>query len=240
MRRLGFHGWRAALWLALVFFGLGAHGDDRVFFRENFDTLDAWEPLYFPGITRHSVYKIEVQGQSSVLKATSDDAASALVHRQAFDAAAYPILRWRWKVTTVYADGDYRRKSGDDYPMRVYVLFAYDPDRASIGMRLRYGLARAIYGRYPPYASLNYIWANRADETEKIFSPYTDRSLMIPLEHGPQKVGQWIEERVDLLEDYRAAFGRDPPPKAALAVMIDSDNTGGEATAYLDFIEVGK
>ena len=49
-----------------------------------------------------------------------------------------------------------------------------------------------------------------------------------------------MEESVNVLEDYRKAFGKDPPAMAGLAVMSDTDNTGESAEAYLDFIEAGK
>ena len=45
-------------------------------------------------------------------------------------------------------------------------------------------------------------------------------------------------ESVNILEDYRKAFGVDPPATAGLAVMSDTDNAGGSAAAYIDFIEV--
>jgi hypothetical protein len=149
-------------------------------------------------------------------------------------------LRWRWKVDRVYAQGNYRLKSGDDYPLRVYVLFAYDPERAGLATRLKYGLAHTLYGRYPPSAALNYIWANRTEESEPVVSPYTDQAVLIPLRQGPGQVGQWVTEQVNLLEDYRRAFGQAPPAEASLAVMSDGDNTGEGATAYIDFIEVGR
>lgn len=217
---------------------LFAHADDGLLFREDFQTLDRWEPLYFDGIERHSRYEIRRRGEASVLAATSDDSASALVHQRRYKLRDYPVLKWRWKVDHVYAGGDYRRKAGDDYPLRIYVMFAYDPDRASIGTRLQYGLAKAIYGRYPPHSSLNYIWANREDATEWVPNPYTDRAIMIPLERGTRKLGAWVEETVNVLEDYRKAFGSEPPAEASLAVMSDGDNTGEGTTAFIDFIEV--
>ena len=61
---------------------------------------------------------------------------------------------------------------------------------------------------------------------------------MIVLEKGKEQVGRWVEESVDVLADYRKAFGRDPPATAGLAVMSDTDNTGGYAVVSLDFIEV--
>ena len=100
-------------------------------------------------------------------------------------------------------------------------------------------LAKIIFGHYPPQNCINYIWANRNDATERVFSPFTDRAVMIPLQSGPEKVGRWVEEKVNALADYRRAFGGEPPGVASLAVMSDADNTGEGATAYLDYIKVG-
>lgn len=63
---------------------------------------------------------------------------------------------------------------------------------------------------------------------------------MIVLEEGKERTGRWVEESVNVLEDYRRVFGKDPPATATLAVMSDTDNAGGSAVAYLDFIEVRK
>jgi len=216
------------------------HAADTVFMRETFETLDSWEPLFFPGIDRHTHYAIQKQGGSNILVAASSNSASALVYKQTFHIVEFPIIRWRWKVDKVYAGGNYRLKSGDDYPMRVYVLFAFDPDTSTIGMNISYGILKTLYGHYPPHSTLNYIWANRPEETEPVASPFTDRSIMIPLEHGPQKVGQWVEETVNVLEDYRRVFGTDPPSDATLAIMNDSDNTGDAATSSIEWIEVLK
>lgn len=109
-----------------------------------------------------------------------------------------------------------------------------------MGMRIKYELIRTLYGRYPPHSSLNYIWANQPDEVAPVGSPFSERSIMIPLQHGPQKVGQWVEETVNVLEDYKRFFGGNPPPEAALAIMNDSDNTGERSTSYIRFIEVLK
>ena len=60
---------------------------------------------------------------------------------------------------------------------------------------------------------------------------------MIPLRHGTAELGKWLDEEVNILEDYRKALGEDPPRWANLAVMGDSDNTGESSVAYIDFIE---
>jgi hypothetical protein len=216
-----------------------ALGADQPFpFREEFDSLTQWEPLTFPKIQAHSTYTLVKEGGKSVLKAESSASASAIVCRRTFNVFKTPRLRWRWRVGQLSDRGDPKEKAGDDYPIRVYVMFSYDPARATLGERLTYGAAKAVYGQYPPHSTLNYVWTGRHISERIIQSPYTDKAFMIVLEKGKERVGQWKEESVNILEDYRKAFGKDPPVTAGLAVMSDTDNAGGSAVAYLDFIEV--
>mgnify|MGYP001209344828 CR=1 FL=1 len=212
--------------------------DSTPFLREDFDTLAQWEPLTFPKVKAHSTYTLVKEGGNSILKAESRDSASALVHRRNFNVYKTPHLRWRWRVDQLSDRGDPKEKAGDDYPIRVYVMFPYDPARATLGERLTYGAAKAIYGQYPPHSTLNYVWTGRTITERILQSPYTDRAFIIMLEKGQERVGRWMEESVNVLDDYRKAFGKDPPVTAGLAVMSDTDNAGGIAVAYLDFIEV--
>lgn len=117
-------------------------------------------------------------------------------------------------------------------------MFLYDPEKAGFSERLTYGLAKALYGSYPPNSSINYIWANRFHSERIITSPYTDRSKMIILQAGSANTGIWKDESIDILDDYRQAFGFDPPPVARIAIMNDSDDTQERSTSYIDFIWV--
>ena len=216
----------------------GKSGAGDILFHDDFVDLDQWKPLTFPKIEAHSTYTIEADGDGSSLRAESNASASALVHRVVFDARRFNRVRWRWRIDHVYKAGDASLKSGDDYPIRVYVMFRFDPDEASFGEKLTYGIARSFYGEYPPHSSLNYLWANRAPTDRIMDSPYTDRSKMIILQWGNEKAGQWITEEVDILKDYREAFGKEPPAEASIAVMNDSDNTGEGSVSHVDFIEV--
>ena len=60
---------------------------------------------------------------------------------------------------------------------------------------------------------------------------YTDL-MMVAERSGDGDAGRWVRERRNVLQDYRAAFVGKPPPANAVAIMTDTDNTGGEATAY--------
>jgi hypothetical protein len=236
---------RAALALAALGMicppALSAAAGD-VLMREEFASLAAWRPLTFPKIERHTTYSLVTNdaGTENWLKAESDRSASGLLWRQQYDVSAFPRLRWRWRVENVYDKGDATKKSGDDYPLRVYVIFAYDPATATVGKRLKYNLAKGIYGEYPPDSGLSYVWESREHPAAFVASPYTDSVMMFFKEQGAAKVGQWVEEEADVLADYRRAFGKDPPHSASLAVMNDSDNTGEKGVSFIDWIEIAR
>jgi len=52
------------------------------------------------------------------------------------------------------------------------------------------------------------------------------------------KANTWVDEEVNILDDYNKAFGKSPPSTASIAIMNDSDNTGEDSVSYIDFIEV--
>lgn len=172
------------------------------------------------------------------VKAQSSNSASGMVWRGAFNVYEFPMIRWRWKVSNVYAGGNALRKEGDDYPLRIDVMFKYDPRDPHIRKNLKYDLGKLLYGQYPPYTSLNYIWANRNQERPFLPSPYMKEVMMIPLQAGSALTGQWLEEERNILQDYRDAFGEDPPAAAGIAFMNDSDNTGEASVSWIDWIEI--
>jgi rSAM/selenodomain-associated transferase 2 len=193
-----------------------------------------WEPLTFRKIPRHTVYEVVAEGERRVLRAESHAAASGLIRPLDLDPAVYRILSWRWKVENVLQTADARRKDGDDYAARVYVAFRFEPESASLWERARYGTYRALFGRYPPAAALNYVWDNRLPPDTTLDNAYTDRAKMIVLRSGPELVGRWVEERRDIYADYRRLFGAAPPRIAGVAVMTDTDDTGERAVAWYD------
>ena len=61
---------------------------------------------------------------------------------------------------------------------------------------------------------------------------YTGRAMMLVVESSAARVGQWVQAERNVLEDYRRAFGEDPPPVSGIAVMTDTDQTGEAVTAW--------
>lgn len=215
--------------------------DHGIFIREEFAGLENWKPLVFPKIPRHSLYSIEADGAFRYLKAQSDASSSGLIYTGQFDVYTYPKIRWRWKVDNLYVGEQVNKagaKEGDDYPIRIYVIFQYDPERADPIQRLTYSAAKRRHGEYPPHSALNYVWASNVSPEPTMTNPYTSRSKMIFLQMGDTLKGRWVEESVNVLEDYRRVFGENPPATASLAIMNDSDDTGQSSVSYLEFIEV--
>jgi hypothetical protein len=150
----------------------------------------------------------------------SHDSASALYIPLVLPLSESANLSWRWKVTRALPVNDLERhRSGDDYAARVLVSFG--PDLFSKESR-----------------ALCYVWASREAVGELYESPYSNNVATIVVESGTAKLGGWVLESVNIVEDYRRAFGSAPQTAFALAVMVDSDNTDSRATAWFSDIQL--
>lgn len=192
---------------------------------------DGWKPLTFKNIPKHTLYEVVKDGDRRVIKASSEASASGVTKEVKIDPREYPIVRWQWKVENLLATSDATRKDGDDYPARLYITFEYDPGKVSVGKQLKYKAGRVLFGDIP-IGAINYVWERKAPVGAIIDNAYTDFVKMVVVESGPQKLGAWIEESRNIYEDYKKAFGEEPPMINGIAIMSDTDNTKERATAY--------
>ncbi len=165
-----------------------------------------WESKSFKGLTRYSAGE---EAGRRCIRADSKGSASALYYRVRFDLRKYPILRWSWKVDGVIPAGDARKKEGDDYAARIYVVFP----------SVLFWQTKA----------LNYIWANKLTKGDAVQNPFTANAVMIAVQSGNENAGRWMDERRSIFDDFRRYFGSEPPEAEAVAIMTDTDNTGAEA-----------
>jgi hypothetical protein len=199
----------------------------------------AWQPLEFSKIPRHTRYKVVDEGRA--LRADSRCAASGLLlPLDGVDLRATPRLRWRWKVETpIDASADERSKQGDDFAARVYVAFAFEPERASLWERARRRLGTALHGEDLPGSALNYVWTRAEPAGATWPNPFVASSAMLSRGSGAPEA--WRVEEVDLLADYARLFGVEAPAPLFLALMTDTDSTCREARAsYADFRLLGR
>jgi hypothetical protein len=192
---------------------------------------DGWNPLTFTKIPKHTSYEVVQDGGVTIVKAVSEASASGLIKPVLIDPKQYPIVRWRWKIDNVLQHSDVALKEGDDFPARLYITFAYDPNKVSFGKKLKFKAGQALFGDIP-IAALNYIWETKTPVGTIVENAYTDFAKMVIVESGTQKVGMWIDEERNIYEDYKKAFGEEPPMINGVAIMSDTDNTKEQATAY--------
>jgi hypothetical protein len=173
-------------------------------------TFESWDEEVFDGKTSYSVADLD---GARVLSAKTSASASALYKRMDIDLTKTPYLNWSWRVDNVYPIDNPEIKRGDDYPARIYVVIKE--------------------GIFPwQTKALNYVWCNQT--TDKPFwpNPFTSSAIMIPVECGDDKLEQWLDERVNIAEDFYRVFNRRIDSADGIAIMSDSDNAGGSAQAY--------
>jgi hypothetical protein len=192
---------------------------------------EGWKPLTFKKVPKPTSYELVKDGEGVVVKAVSDASASGLIKEVRIDPKEFPIVQWRWKVENLLKNSDVSRKEGDDYPARLYITFEYDPDKVSFTKKLMFKVGQAIFGDIP-IAALNYIWESKTPVGTIVNNAYTDFAKMVVVESGPQKVGVWVNESRNIYDDYKKAFGEDPPMINGVAIMSDTDDTKERVTAY--------
>ncbi len=191
----------------------------RSIFREDFsDGIDAWRVQRLDG--RSTIYLVVDLDGDSVLKASSNNAAAALLMPATQESISEGRLRWSWRVMNSLTDNSREtERDGDDYAARVFVLFG-DPE---LGASTR---------------ALAYVWAGRAPVGSRFPNPTLSQVSTIVLQSGDEHAGEWMIEDRDIFADYERSFGDVPPAFAGIALLVDTDDTGGAAMAWFDAIEL--
>lgn len=173
--------------------------------------MATWEEQSFVSNTQYQL--VEEQGQGLVLKAFSQSAASGMFCEVNIDLTETPYLNWSWKVDNIFSENDEHTREGDDYPVRIFVV-------ASGG--IFFWNTRAV----------NYVWSSNQEVDSQWESAVTRNAMMLAVRSGDSEAGQWVREKRNIREDFKALFGEDITEIHAIAIMSDSDNTGQSSTAY--------
>lgn len=177
-----------------------------------------WQEKKF--FTRPTLYSVVEEAGQLALHATSHAAHAGLARRVECLAPTASKLRWRWKIKNPLANPhDERSRAGDDYVARVFVVF----EESIVPLRTR---------------AINYVWAAREAPGSVFMSPYTKNVGMCVLRSGSTEAGQWLAEERDPVVDYQQFFGERPRRISAVAVLVDTDNTGLEGEAWFAALEL--
>jgi len=172
-------------------------------------SLAGWEQHSFEGRT---VYRIEKDGPDTILKASSHHSASALHHPARIDLTRTPYLHWRWRIRHVLPASNERQKSGDDFPVRIYLISS----------------GGAFFWNTK---AINYVWSSREPANTSWLNPFTANSMMLSVESGAKHTGQWRSYKRNVRKDFKRLLGKDVTHIEAVAIMTDTDNTKSDAEA---------
>ena len=146
------------------------------------------------------------------------DSGSMLFRAVDIELAAYPMLAWRWYIELpIRSPLDERTREGDDHPARLFLRFMTDR-----------GEKRAM----------EVIWGNRLRPGDY---KYIGGFPHFVADAGDERVGRWLDERIDLTEVY-AEIWKDAAPAhlVDVAVFCDSDDTHTASISYFAYVRLEK
>lgn len=193
--------------------------------------IPAWQPHLLPG-KRATRYDVGSDAGKAVVWARANASASMLRYPVHVEPAALGTLRFSWRVAALIAAADVRQRDTEDSPVRVVLAFDGDHELLSAKDLSLFELAHTVTGERPPYATLMYVWDNRAPLDSVVINPRSGRIRKIVVESGPGHLQQWREHERDIVADYRRAFGEAPGALIGVGLMTDADNTGSSAVAW--------
>lgn len=200
----------AGLWCAFT----SAHAAPVTLMLGNFTAGDKtdWEEQVFKGKTEYT-FTSGKKGERALL-VRSDASASGLHKKMPIDLTKTPYLNWAWKVDNTLKGLDETTKKGDDYPARLYVV---------VSSGWKFWKSEAI----------NYVWSSseRAPNASWL-NAYTENVIMVAVDSGNSKVGTWVTHKRNLRDDLKRYFGKDVDQVDAIALMVDTDNSGQKAVSY--------
>jgi hypothetical protein len=179
------------------------------------ESLSGWTERSFDG---HTNYELVEEHGTRVLKGHTVGQASILFREETIDLTSTPLIEWSWKVDRTFKDIDERSREGDDFPARLYVV--------------------AQTGFLPwETVAINYVWSSLIPIDASWLNPFTDKARMVVVQSGGMHVGDWIQQRRNVAEDFKTFFNMDITELSGYAVMVDGDNSGMEAVAWFGQIQ---
>ena len=162
-----------------------------------------------------TIYSVQEEGGKRFLHAASNDQGMQAAREHAWDLNKYPVLAWSWRPVE-FARGANEKSGANDSVLSVYLLVPHSRIRGP--------------------KAVKYIWSEVVPVGTRLESNGGLTQVRV-LESGTEKRGQWIEERVNVRDDYLKYFETKEVPKpGGIAVLTDSDDTSTSAQGdYANF-----
>jgi hypothetical protein len=161
------------------------------------------------------VYAVTEEDGRRFLRASSRGLGVQAAKQHEWDPNEYPVLRWTWRPRTFPNGGDERQSKTNDSALAVYAVWPH----SSVAVK-----------------SVKYVWSASVQPGTELESSRGLTQVRV-LRNGKTGERGWVEERVNVADDYRRLFRDQTVPKAAgIAVLTDADDTNSVAEGdYADF-----
>ncbi|MBI2082221.1 MAG: DUF3047 domain-containing protein [Deltaproteobacteria bacterium] len=160
------------------------------------------------------VYRIEQEGENLYLSADDSEEISTQIFKKfLWDLKKYPAFRWRWRARILPDGARESEPDRNDSACGIYVIFgAYTGD------------------------GLKYVWSSTLP-VGTVYEKKGGKFYVIVKGNGLSK-GGWREIHVNVLEDYRRLFKKEPKDNPiGLGILTDGNATHSPAACdYDDFI----
>lgn len=162
-----------------------------------------------------SVYTVQEEGGKRFLHALSKGLGiQAARETPAWKLETHPVLAWSWRVQQFPHGADERESGTNDSALAVYMGVPHSRVRGPKAMK--------------------YIWSEKVPVGTALTSNGGLTQVRVA-QIGASK--GWIDERVNVLKDWKTAFKeKDTPKVAGIAVLTDADDTKSTASGdYANF-----
>jgi hypothetical protein len=165
---------------------------------------DDWKPKEERART---IYKVLEEGGLRFVRATADGTGIQMGLEFDWDLKTHPVLAWKWRPRVFPVAADERQSGRNDSVLGVYAVFPHSPVSVK---------------------TVKYVWSALAPRGA---TPSASHGLtrMLVLRSGQPESPGWVEEAVNVAEDYRRLFEETPKRPRGIAVLTDADDTRSRA-----------
>jgi hypothetical protein len=187
-------------------------GDDVIILgKGKTQALAEWDkPVHFGT----GSWNVVADGEDQAIKLRTETSSFALEKNIDVDLRQTPYLEWEWKVTVPPTGGDFSSPNTDDQAAQLLVVFP-----------------RTFFERRKV---ISYIWDPTSPKgtTAAAAGPIYLNVKAIVVESGAHQIGQWLIEKRNVVEDFRALFGEIPERAVAIRMQINSQHTKSVAEVF--------
>lgn len=157
------------------------------------------------------VYRVAEDGGRRFLRAVSEGLGiQAARETPTWNLATHPVLAWSWRPRRFPAGADERRAETNDSALAVYMAVPHSRIRGP--------------------KAVKYIWSERVPVGTRLSSNNGLTQVRVLRSGAPAAGDGWVEERVNVLEDWRQLFEDGEMPKpGGIAILTDADDTRSTA-----------